>query len=123
MDSLIMAAEEVVTGLPGDISGSLALVGYGPAAIGPGIGPDSYPVDAGVRDRFAAAFGEEVVRHPGVDLAAAAGAALRQAGVPASAIASVDACTYREPERFYSFRRDGAACGRQAGVVWAREPT
>ena len=93
------------------------------AAIGPGIGPDSYPVDAGVRDRFAAAFGEEVVRHPGVDLAAAASAALRQAGVPASAIASVDACTYREPERFYSFRRDGAACGRQAGVVWAREPT
>jgi F-type H+-transporting ATPase subunit c len=37
MDALIMAAEEVA-GLSGDISGSLALVGYGLAAIGPGIG-------------------------------------------------------------------------------------
>ena len=38
MDSLIMAAEEVATGLSGDISGSLALIGYGLAAIGPGVG-------------------------------------------------------------------------------------
>jgi len=38
MDALIMAADEVVTGLSGDISGSLALIGYGLAAIGPGIG-------------------------------------------------------------------------------------
>ena len=37
MDALIMAAEEVA-GLSGDISGSLALVGYGLAAIGPGVG-------------------------------------------------------------------------------------
>lgn len=38
MDALIMAAEEVSTGLSGDISGSLALIGYGLAAIGPGVG-------------------------------------------------------------------------------------
>ena len=37
MDALIMAAEEVA-GLTGDISGSLALIGYGLAAIGPGVG-------------------------------------------------------------------------------------
>ena len=37
MDALIMAAEEVA-GLSGDISGSLALIGYGLAAIGPGVG-------------------------------------------------------------------------------------
>jgi len=90
------------------------------AAIGPGIGPDSYPVSAEVRDGFAAAFGERVVRAPAVDLAAAAREALRQAGVPDSSIVQVDACTYREPERFYSFRRDGEACGRQGGLVWAR---
>ena len=42
------------------------------AAIGPGIGPCCYPVSAEVRDRFAAAFGEAVVRPPAVDLAAAA---------------------------------------------------
>jgi F-type H+-transporting ATPase subunit c len=38
MDALIMAAEEVGAGLTGDISGSLALIGYGLAAIGPGVG-------------------------------------------------------------------------------------
>jgi F-type H+-transporting ATPase subunit c len=38
MDALILAAEEVSAGLSGDISGSLALVGYGLAAIGPGVG-------------------------------------------------------------------------------------
>ncbi len=34
----ILAQEAGETGLTGDISGSLALVGYGLAAIGPGIG-------------------------------------------------------------------------------------
>jgi F-type H+-transporting ATPase subunit c len=38
MTNLILAAEEVATGLSGDISGALALVGYGLAAIGPGVG-------------------------------------------------------------------------------------
>jgi len=38
MDALIMATAEVATGLSGDISGSLALIGYGLAAIGPGVG-------------------------------------------------------------------------------------
>jgi len=38
MDALIMAAEEVSAGLSGDISGSLALVGYGLATLGPGLG-------------------------------------------------------------------------------------
>lgn len=37
MDYLILAAE-AATGLTGDIGGSLALVGYGLAAIGPGVG-------------------------------------------------------------------------------------
>ena len=38
MDALIMAAEEVSAGLSGDISGSLALIGYGLATLGPGLG-------------------------------------------------------------------------------------
>ncbi len=38
MDALIMAVDEVGAGLTGDISGSLALIGYGLAAIGPGVG-------------------------------------------------------------------------------------
>jgi F-type H+-transporting ATPase subunit c len=38
MSNVILAAAEAATGLSGDISGSLALVGYGLAAIGPGVG-------------------------------------------------------------------------------------
>jgi purine-nucleoside/S-methyl-5'-thioadenosine phosphorylase / adenosine deaminase len=89
------------------------------AAVGPGIGPCCYPVSADVRDRFAAAFGEAVVRAPAVDLAAAARAALVAAGVAPSAIVTVQACTSCEAERFYSFRRDGPPSGRQGGLVWA----
>lgn len=88
------------------------------AAIGPGIGPSAYEVGADVRERFAGRFGEGVVRGRAVDLAGAAAEALRRAGVPGSAITVVEACTASEPARFYSYRRDGAACGRQAGVVW-----
>jgi copper oxidase (laccase) domain-containing protein len=82
------------------------------------VGPCCYPVDAALRDRFAAAFGPEVVHPPAVDLAAAARVALARAGVPASAVQVVEACTACEGERFYSHRRDGAATGRHAGVVW-----
>jgi len=89
------------------------------AAIGPGIGPCCYPVSAEVRDRFAARFGDAVVVGPAVDLAAAARRALRDAGIPDAAIQTVDACTSCEAERFFSFRRDGEASGRQAGIVWA----
>lgn len=90
------------------------------AAVGPGIGPCCYPVSAEVRDRFAARFGDAVVRGPAVDLAAAALRALAGAGVPASAVQRVEGCTCCEPERFFSFRRDGEASGRQGGLVWAR---
>ena len=55
---------------------------------------------------------------PAVDLAAAARAALARAGLPPSAVRAVEACTSCEGGRFYSHRRDGAATGRQAGVVW-----
>jgi copper oxidase (laccase) domain-containing protein len=72
-----------------------------------------------VRDRFAVAFGVGVVRGVAVDRAGAARAALEAAGVPAAAIQVVDACTSCEPGLLYSYRRDGEACGRQAGLVWA----
>ena len=90
------------------------------AAIGPGIGPCCYPVSAAVRERFAARFGDRVVSGDAVDLRAAARRALTAAGVPAAAIRSVDACTSCDPRRFYSYRRDGAATGRHAALVWAQ---
>lgn len=89
------------------------------AAIGPGIGPCCYPVSADVREAFARRFGDGVLAPPAVDLPAAARRALAAAGVPASAVQSVDACTHCEPERFFSHRRDGVRCGRHAGLIWA----
>jgi copper oxidase (laccase) domain-containing protein len=75
-----------------------------------------------VRDRFAAALGVGVVRGAGVVLAGAARAALVGAGVSAKAVQVVGACTSCDAGRLYSYRRDGATCGRQAGVVWALAP-
>lgn len=101
--------------------GALGAPGSVGAAIGPGIGPCCYPVSAEVREVFAERFGEAVVVGEAVDLPGAARVALAAAGVPPEDIVSVGACTSCAPERFYSYRRDGAAAGRQAGVVWAVE--
>jgi YfiH family protein len=88
------------------------------AAIGTGVGPCCYPVSRELRDRFAAAFGEDVVHGDAVALARSARRALEAAGVPASAITEVEGCTSCEPDRLYSHRRDGRRSGRQAGIVW-----
>ena len=108
-------------GLVGGILGAVA-PSVGPperlaAAIGPGVGPCCYPVDAALRERFASAFGAATVRGRAVDLAAAALAALVRAGLPASAVQAVEGCTSCEPGRFFSHRRDGEATGRQAGLI------
>ncbi|KQW53324.1 laccase [Nocardioides sp. Root1257] len=51
---------------------------------------------------------------PSLDLGAGVRSQLEAAGV---AVVEVGACT-REDEALHSFRRDGAAAGRLAGVVW-----
>ena len=51
---------------------------------------------------------------PSLDLGAGVLAQLAEAGVPA---VEVGGCT-REDESLHSYRRDGAAAGRLAGVVW-----
>lgn len=108
----------LVAGVLEEAVAALGEPGRQGAAIGPGIGPCCYPVSAEVRERFAARFGEAVVRAPAVALAAAARAALEGAGVPGPAIQTLEACTSCEEDRFYSFRRDGEGSGRQGGFVW-----
>lgn len=91
------------------------------AAVGAGIGPCCYPVSAEVRERFAARFGEDVVRGDAVDLVGAAERALVAAGVPAGSVTALGGCTSCDPARFWSHRRDGERAGRHCGVVWALE--
>ena len=87
-------------------------------AIGPCIGPCCYPVDASLRDAMATLFGDDVVMGDAVDLRLAARRALGRAGVDDASIVDVAACTSCDSARFYSYRRDGAHTGRQAGVIW-----
>ena len=88
-------------------------------AIGPGIGPCCFEVGPEVRDRFARDFGEEVVHGRTLDLVGAIRRDASRAGVAESAIWTLAACTKCDGERWFSYRRDGAHTGRQAGIIRA----
>ena len=53
---------------------------------------------------------------PAVDLGAGVRSQLATAGVGAASVESLDRCTREDPDLF-SYRRDGAASGRLAGLV------
>lgn len=96
------------------------------AWLGPAIGPASYEVGMEVRDAFlkpdpsaAAAFQPNRPGHWLLDLYAAARLRLARAGV--TAVSGGEYCTFAEPERFYSHRRDGVT-GRQATLIWLGPP-
>lgn len=92
------------------------------AWLGPAIGPAAYEVGEEVRARFtgrdrraAAAFTVNPRGRWQADLYALADLRLRAAGV--ADITGARRCTYVEPARFYSHRRDGP-CGRMAALIW-----
>jgi YfiH family protein len=91
------------------------------AWIGPAIGPCCYEVGPEVADRVAmASSGEAIVPRPGarphLDLPIAVLAQLVRAGV--GTVRPTLWCTRCEPDRLHSFRRDGAAAGRNLSFVW-----
>jgi YfiH family protein len=91
------------------------------AWLGPAIGPTAYPVGAEVRDALLRRRGVKAgaFRPAGdrwrADLYMLARQLLAAAGV--RRVYGGDWCTYSEPERFYSYRRDGRT-GRMASLVW-----
>ncbi len=101
-----------------------ALAGNGPlqAWLGPAIGPGHFEVGEEVRAAFlahdprdAAAFVANARGRWQCDLHALARARLQALGIePVHADAG---CTYSQPQRFYSYRRDGAT-GRMAALIW-----
>lgn len=92
------------------------------AVAGPCICPKCFEVDEALGEEFARAFDPAVKRtgRPGkayVDLPLCAGLQFLQAGILPEHITLMDACTYEDPERFYSHRRDKGGTGSMAAYM------
>jgi YfiH family protein len=91
------------------------------AALGPSICARCFEVGDEVAAEFDRVTPSAVIRtdghKPHVDLWAANRALLVAAGVPAESIDAAPPCTMCEPERFFSFRRDGGGIGQQLSFV------
>lgn len=92
------------------------------AWLGPAIGPEHFEVGREVRDAFvtgdagaAAAFSVNARGRWQCDLAALARRRLGAAGI--TSVLGGTWCTYADPARFFSYRRDGQ-CGRMAALIW-----
>jgi YfiH family protein len=99
------------------------------AWLGPAIGPDAFEVGPDVLAAFAQTLAEGEAAagfrpYPGregkylADIYALARRLLARAGV--TRVAGGDHCTFSERASFYSYRRDGAASGRQASLIWVK---
>jgi YfiH family protein len=115
----------------GVLEATVSAMGCDPAGLlaylGPAIGPNAFEVQADVLDAFAAkdraaaaCFREKAVT-PGAprrwlaDLYGLARQRLRRAGV--DAVFGGELCTYSDPQRFFSHRRDRRT-GRHAALIW-----
>ena len=83
------------------------------AAVGPGIGACCYEVGGEVLEAFADVEG--AASGPMLDLRGVIAWKLAAAGV--TDVQHMDRCTSCEHELYFSHRRDGAATGRQAGII------
>ncbi|MGR5502414.1 peptidoglycan editing factor PgeF [Vibrio sp. DNB22_10_4] len=93
------------------------------AWIGPAIGFDSFEVGEDVREAFCASHSEYAIAfkpHSSsgkwlADLASIAEMKLKSLGV--NSVTQSGLCTFKDPTRFYSYRRDGQT-GRMASFIW-----
>ena len=96
------------------LAGAVAITAW----IGPHICGQCYEVPQSMRDELAPLLPDSASRTswgtPALDLGAAAARQLQELGC---LVRRQDACT-RTTGSLHSFRRDGAASGRQAGIIW-----
>ena len=92
------------------------------ACLGPAIGPQAFTVGDEVRNAFVAADAAAAAAFVSwadgfwlADLYALARQRLARAGV--QRVAGGGFCTYSDPQRFFSYRRDGRT-GRMVSVIW-----
>jgi polyphenol oxidase len=94
-------------------------------ALGPHIGPKAFEVGEDVARQIAASAPDDArvvmaqAPRPRVNLERAVVSQLLAAGVAPANIERVPGCTFSEPARFYSFRRDGARSGRHLAAIVA----
>lgn len=95
------------------------------AWLGPAIGPSAFEVGDEVRAIFVADLPQSAAAFKGIgagkwlaDIYTLARLRLQRVGV--TQIYGGDLCTYKDAERFYSYRRDGVT-GRMASLVWIGE--
>ncbi len=93
------------------------------AWLGPAIGPKHFEVGDEVRDLFItmdkdlmSAFTNSINHRWLCDLYAIARLQLKKRLI--TQIYGGDYCTYSDPNKFYSYRRDGAKTGRMASLIW-----
>lgn len=95
------------------------------AVIGPHIRRESFEVGADVAARLGAAAPRERVVYersprPHADMTAVIRHQLRSSGLDERNIEDLGGCTYAEPDRFYSHRRDHGLTGRHLAVIVGR---
>jgi YfiH family protein len=97
------------------------------AWLGPAIGRGAFEVGADVHDAFVRRHGDDARAfaplRPGkwlADLELLARARLARAGL--TEVAGSGLCTFSDPKRFFSYRRDGAV-GRMAAFLWRAAPS
>lgn len=100
---------------------ALAGLGVAPgdlvAAIGPCIERAAFEVGPEVAERFAEAYVDRSGSRPHVDLVAAVRDQIVRAGVEPGNVERVGGCTHAHPDRWFSFRRDGAGIGQMLAFV------
>lgn len=127
--TVVAAAHAGWRGLAGGIlEKTVAAMNVDPGSLiawmGPAIGPDHFEVGNEVKDIFTAihpenghAFAAASAGKWLADIYSLARMSLAQAGV--HDVYGGNFCTYRETEKFFSYRRDGVT-GRMASLVWMR---
>jgi hypothetical protein len=95
-------------------------------ALGPSIGPCCFEVGPEVVEQFRGAFGDvpgmvvDGPRKQHIDLRVATRALLDRAGVRAEHVDDRPPCTQCNPDRFFSYRRDGKDGGIHMGYIGLR---
>lgn len=111
-----------VAGVVQETVRALAEAGVPPERLAVAIGPCIEQAAFEVGEEVAAQFDDAFVERrrwpkPHVDLVGVVRSQLVAAGVPAASIERVGTCTHANPDRYFSFRRDGAGIGQMMSFI------